>query len=183
MDKCEWEIEFFLELGYDVWTMDYRGFGNSSGTSSESALIEDAAAVYWQITKQFKVQEESLVVWGRSLGSGVAASVAARNKPRMLVLETPYWSLVDVVRQKHPYIPSILFRYRLPSHEYLESVDCPIHLIHGTQDETIPFNSSERLAMHCEESNRRANGHAIMCGKHNLRTCEEFAEISNKILK
>ncbi len=62
------------------------------------------------------------------------------NKPRMLVLETPYWSLVDAVRQKHPYIPSILFRYRLPSHEFLESVNCPIHLIHGTQDEKIPFN-------------------------------------------
>lgn len=183
MDKCEWETAFFLELGYDVWTMDYRGFGGSSGTSSESALEQDAAAVYSQIIKQLKGQEESLVIWGRSFGSGVAASVAASNKPRMLVLETPYWSLVDAVRQKHPYIPSILFRYKLPSHEFLESVNCPIHLIHGTQDEKIPFNSSERLAMLREESNRPANGHAIMCGKHNLRDRREFAEISNKILK
>lgn len=184
MDLCEWEIEFLIEHGYDVWTMDYRGYGQSSGTMSENALKEDANGVYDKIVKE--VSAESLLIWGRSFGSGVTAFVAAETvkKPKMLVLETPYWSLVDAARQKHSYLLPILFRYELPTYDFLKSASCPIHLIHGTQDEKIPFNSSERLFVHCEALGIPIIGHPIMSGKHNLRDREkEFEEIHSKILK
>lgn len=100
MDLCEFQIEFMLGLGYDVWTLDYRGFGDSTGKASEAALKEDAMAVYHKIAAE--INTESVVIWGRSFGSGVAASVAAsaQSKPKMLVLETPYWSLIDAAWQK-----------------------------------------------------------------------------------
>lgn len=182
MDKCEWEIEFMIELGYDVWTMDYRGYGASIGPVSELALKEDAKAVFDKL--QESDASNPVIIWGRSFGSGVAASVvaAAHKKPRMLVLETPYWSLVDAVRQKHPYLPPIVFRYELPVHKFLQSADCPIHLIHGTQDEKIPSNSSDRLLNLCRNQGINAIGYSVMCGKHNLRGLAEFQRIAAMIL-
>ena len=188
MDLCEFQIVFLLELGYDVWTMDYRRYGDSTGEPSEAAFKDDALDVYELITKE--LPEVPIIIWGRSFGSGVAASVAASvaaaktvKKPKMVVLETPYWSLVDLVRQKHPYLPPGIFRYELPIHEFLKSANCPIHLIHGTQDEKIPFNSSERLKVQCESKGNSITGHSIMCGKHDLRDLIEFKEIASKILK
>lgn len=188
MDKCEFQIEFMLKLGYDVWTMDYREYGESNGTISEEALEKDAMAVYNKILAE--IDTASIIVWGRSFGSGVAASVAAAvtddHKPKMLVLETPYWSLVDAAWQKWAIIPPILFRYELPVHEFLMSVNCPIHLLHGTLDEKIPFNSSERLLELCKSSSLQVTGHSIMCGKHDLRdknTHDDFLEKAAIILK
>ena len=182
MNKCEWKIECLIELGYDVWTMDYRGYGGSVGTISELALKEDAKAVFDKMTEEDST--EPIVIWGRSFGSGVAASVAAEanRKPKMLVLETPYWSLVDAVRQKHPYLPPIIFRYELPTYKFLKSARCPIHLIHGTQDEKIPPNSSDRLHDLCETEGIKVTGHSVMCGKHNLRELAEFNRIAASIL-
>lgn len=182
MNKCEWEIEFLIERGYNVWTMDYRGYGDSVGTMSELALKEDAMAVFNKITEMDSA--ELIIIWGRSFGSGVAASVAAgaNRKPKMLVLETPYWSLVDAVRQKYPYLPPIIFRYELPIYKFLKSARCPIHLIHGTQDEKIPPNSSDRLHDLCEAEGIKVTGHSVMCGKHNLRELAEFERITASIL-
>ena len=183
MDQCEWEIDFLLDLGYDVWTMDYRGFGRSRGTISESALKGDALMVLGEIIP--RDPEDSIIIWGRSFGSGVAASVAAAagEKVKMLVLETPYWSLVDLVRQKLPFIPPALFRYELPTHKLLMSATCPIHLIHGTQDEKIPHDSSDRLH---DLKGIDVTGYSIMSGKHNLRderTLTKFEEDAASILK
>lgn len=182
MNKCEWEIEFLIEHGYNVWTMDYRGYGESVGRISELALKEDAKAVFNKMTE--KDSAEPVVLWGRSFGSGIAASVAAEatQKPRLLVLETQYWSLVDAVRQKHPYLPPMAFRYELPTHRFLKSASCPIHLIHGTRDEKISPNSSDRLYDLCQAEGIKVTGHSVMCGKHNLRGMAEFKRITASIL-
>jgi alpha-beta hydrolase superfamily lysophospholipase len=188
MDRCEFQIDLFLDRGYDVWTMDYRGFGKSVGTMSETALKDDAFRVYSQIIP--RDPEKPLIIWGRSFGSGVAAFVAAElvanRKPQLLVLETPYWSLVDLGQQKCPIIPSVLFRYRLPTHEFLKSAGCPVHLLHGTRDEKIHSSASDRLLEFCKSNLIDAKGHSIMCGMHNLRnekTISDFEEKVASILK
>jgi alpha-beta hydrolase superfamily lysophospholipase len=182
MNQCEWEIESFVDLGYEVWTMDYRGFGDSTGPMSEQALIDDARRVFELFLESSKM--ERVVVWGRSFGSGVASAVVAQSKvkPTMLVLETPYWSLMDAVRQSHPYLPPFVFRYELPTYRYIETAGCPIHLIHGTRDEKIPSHSSDRLHERCRELGGKVQGHSVMCGMHNLRDTADFKRIANSIL-
>ncbi len=184
MDLCEWEIELFLRRGYDVWTMDYREFGESTGTLSAIALRQDAKNVYDKITSS-GIEENKIVVWGRSFGSGVAASlIEADSKPGLLVLETPYWSLPDAARYQNLYLPDFLFHYKFPIHQYLTKAECQIELIHGTQDEKIPFSSSERLYLRCHDQLKLTVGrHAIMCAPHNLRPDPEFEVVVNKILK
>lgn len=184
MRLCEWEIEPFLSHGCDVWTMDYREFGDSTGTLSERALKEDAKKVYGKILES-GVDEQEIFVWGRSFGSGVAASlVASGMNPGRLVLETPYWSIPDAARASNFLLPDFLFHYQLPIHRYLAKANCPIDLIHGTADEKIPFSSSERLYRLCQqELNLPVGRHAIMCGPHNLRSEPEFRDVVKQILK
>jgi fermentation-respiration switch protein FrsA (DUF1100 family) len=176
--KCRWEIEPFLDAGYDVWTMDYRTFGDSKGALSEAALLADAQMVYRFLCTSEGVNEQDIVVWGRSFGSGVAAHIAACNSPQLLVLETPYYSLPDAVCQSRPYLLPFLFRYRLPTYFFLDYVNCPVHLIHGTLDEKIPHASSERL----QRKHAKAVLHSIEGGDHNLRTTE-FPKLVEEILQ
>lgn len=166
LQLCRFQPEVFIEAGYDVWTMEYRKYGYSKGPLSEEALLKDAQMLYELVTEEHN--EQSIVVWGRSLGSGIAANIASRNKPRMLVLETPYYSLVDCVRNSYPFIPASLFRYTLPTYRYLESVDCPVHLIHGDADEKIYYESSIKLKTHCNSND--VTVHPFPGGMHNLRT-------------
>ena len=165
MDQCRWEIEPFLNAGYRVWTMDYRGFGESQGALSESKLLGDAKMVYEEILKT----EEIDIIWGRSFGSGIATYLATIESPKRLVLETPYLSVPDAARHTRPYLLPILFCYRLPTIEYIEYVQCPVHIIHGTDDEKIYFESSTKLDDRCRELRLEGKLHKISGGKHNFR--------------
>jgi len=176
---CRWEIEPFLNAGYDVWTTDYRGFGESTGRLSEAALLADAQMVYKRIPKE----DEEIIVWGRSFGSGIAAYVASVNRPKALVLETPYWSLPDAACHSHPYLLPLLFRYHLPTNEYVGYVDCRVHLIHGTKDEKIYFQSSKRLKKRCLEMGVEVLFHPVENGQHNLRPEADFDAVLKDILE
>jgi len=101
----------------------------------------------------------------------------------MLVLETPHWSLVDAVRQKHLYLPPIIFRYELPTYTFLKLADCTIYSIHGTQDEKISSNSSDRLSKLCEDGQFNVARHSIMSGKPNLRDHTTFDKFAKEILE
>jgi len=169
MEQCRWEIEPFLKAGYHVWTMDYRKFGESRGPVNEIRLLGDANMVYEEILKTEQID----IIWGRSFGSGIATYLASLNSPKRLVLETPYWSLPDAAGYTRPFLLSCLFRYRLPTNEYLEYVQCPVHMIHGTADEKISFESSKRLDKLCGEFGLQGKLHEIPGGMHNFRPSEE----------
>ena len=94
MEQCRWEIEPFSNAGYQVWTMDYRGFGESQGAVSENKLLGDATLIYNKILKTDEID----IILGRSFGSGIATYLATIESPKRLVLETPYWSLPDAGR-------------------------------------------------------------------------------------
>jgi alpha-beta hydrolase superfamily lysophospholipase len=181
LEQCRWAIEPLLDAGYDVWAMDYRGFGESTGRPSESALLADAQMVYKRIREE--TDERKMIVWGRSFGSGIAAYLASINSPKAVVLETPYWSLPDAGRHRCPLLLPFLFRYRLPTNVYLGYVDCPVHLIHGTADEEIDFRSSKRLEKRCRELGKDVTLYRIDGGRHVLRGEAGFDAALEKILR
>ena len=179
--QCRWVIEPFLKAGYDVWIMDYRGFGKSTGRRSEAALLADAQMVYKRMRRE--VNEEDIIVWGRSFGSGIAAFIASGNSPKALVLETPYWSLSDAACHSRFYLFPFLFRYKLPTHEYLCEVDCPVYLIHGTADEKIYFESSERLKELGDNLGKKIVFREVPNGEHNLRSSPKFDAFVEEVFK
>ncbi|PWK18147.1 hypothetical protein LV89_04174 [Arcicella aurantiaca] len=137
--------EDFTKNNYDVLMFDYREFGKSTGTLSEKALHTDARYVYSWAKKRFP--EDKIVVYGRSLGTGIATRLASENNPKMLLLETPYFSLIDVGESYFPMLPyNLLLRYKMRTDLCIQAVKCPIHLFHGTKDEVVPYQSSIKLA-------------------------------------
>ena len=135
----------FASVPYDLWIMDYRGFGKSGGTlTGEAALQADAQTLFDAAQERYVGKE--MVLYGRSIGTGVASALAAKYPPKMLILETPYFNFPDLVAELAPWAPAPLLRYRLMNDEHIRDQPFPIHLIHGDRDELIPASHSERLA-------------------------------------
>ncbi len=135
----------FTKNDYDILMIDYRQFGKSTGELSEKALHSDATYIYEWAKKRFP--ENQIVLYGRSLGTGIAARLASENNPKMLLLETPYVNLSDVVNSYFPLIPyNSILKYQFRTDLIIRQVKCPIHFFHGTKDAVVPYKSSLKLA-------------------------------------
>ncbi|WP_313791644.1 MULTISPECIES: alpha/beta hydrolase [Flavobacteriaceae] len=135
----------FTRHGYDVIMVDYRGFGKSTGRRTQKAIKRDMQVVYNKIKE--KVPEKYIILYGRSMGSGFAAKLASMNSPRMLILDAPYYSLSKVAKKFIPFMPlSLLIKFPMPTYKWLKYVNCPIHIIHGTDDRLIPYKTSVKLS-------------------------------------
>jgi pimeloyl-ACP methyl ester carboxylesterase len=137
----------YTRLGYDVFLLDYRGYGKSAGTiSSQAQLLGDVEAAYTQLKTSYA--EQTIVVAGYSVGTGPAAWLAARHHPRFLLLHVPYYSLGDMAAHTiklWPILPSWLLRYPMATNELVQRIGAPVVLVHGDRDEVIPYKSSVRL--------------------------------------
>jgi pimeloyl-ACP methyl ester carboxylesterase len=137
-------VDFTIH-NYDVIMIDYRGFGKSTGKMSQESMKHDALYVYDKLKEV--VKEENIIVYGRSLGTGLATKVASMNKPKMLVLACPYFSMRKNAKRYLPFIPlGLVMRYSMPTYKWIKYVDCPIKIVHGTNDKVIKFASSIRLS-------------------------------------
>lgn len=134
--------QWFREIGISSIGFDYRGFGKSSGWPSEEGLYQDGEAA-WQFARMTTgLAPEKIILFGISIGTGLAARVARDHQPGILVLLAGYTSLVDVVREM-PLLGHLapLLRYRLPTADYLKELrrTCVV-AAHGRLDDTIPFS-------------------------------------------
>lgn len=134
----------FTALGYDVLMPDYRGYGKSRGTITEAALHADAAAWYAHLRERYA--EADIVVYGRSLGTGLAVPIAAAHAPRLLILESPFANFFDVARHYLAILPyRWLLRYPFRSDKAMLRVKCPVYIFHGKRDPVVPYSSALRL--------------------------------------
>ncbi|WP_034258449.1 alpha/beta hydrolase [Altibacter lentus] len=169
----------FTRNKYDVIMVDYRGFGKSTGKRSQKAIKNDLQYVYNTIRE--RVDEKYIILYGRSLGSGFATKLASMNNPKMLILDAPYYSLSKVTGRYMPFMPlSIIMRYPLPTYKWLKYVNCPVRIIHGTQDKLIPFSSSVKLSQIKPKQTRL---YPVIGGGHkNLNNFEEYHKILEEII-
>ena len=169
----------FTRHGYNVLMVDYRGFGKSTGRRSQKAIKRDLQEVYNKIKEL--TTEDRIILYGRSLGSGFAAKLASMNQPKMLILDAPYYSLTKVTARYAPFMPlSLLIKYPLPTYKWLKYVQCPIHIIHGTNDKLIPFKSSIKLSKVNAELTKL---HIVIGGGHkNLNNFESYHKMIHDIL-
>ncbi|MEM7174647.1 MAG: alpha/beta fold hydrolase [Chlamydiota bacterium] len=160
--------EEFTSRGYDFFIMDYRGFGKSTGKLSEKSLCFDAEFIYDYLCHFFS--EKQIIVYGKSLGTGIATYLASNRNPKMLVLESPYFSILDLSPRHLPYLPRflipLLLKYHLRTDRWITKVISPIYIFHGTHDELVPYDSSLRL-LRLLTHKMNANLITIERGKHN----------------
>ena len=138
------EADPFLDSGYDVFMMDYRGFGKSDGSwESEEQLLSDVSLAYEKVLEQY--DESQIIIAGYSLGTGPATYLAARHHPQLLILQAPYFSLVDIMEHDFSFLPTFILKYPLETGNYLPEVEAPVVIFHGDRDNTIYYGSSLKL--------------------------------------
>lgn len=141
--------EYYRRANYDLFMMDYRGYGKSTGQiESEAQLRTDVRAAWATVAPQYTGRK--VVVYGRSLGSGLAAGLsaelgAAQRAPDLTVLVSPYTSMAALAGDHYPWVPQALLRYPMRTDQLLGQVRSPLMLIHGAQDPLIAPRHSESL--------------------------------------
>ncbi len=137
-------VPSFTAKGYEVWMPDYPGFGKSTGERTEQKLYTIAYEV--QKMAAVKYRPEQIIIYGKSLGTGIAAYIASVKPCQRLILETPYYSIPSLFRSyAFMYPASVLSNYKLPTHEFLADVKAPVAIFHGTGDWVVPYRSGARL--------------------------------------
>ncbi|HIE06039.1 MAG TPA: alpha/beta hydrolase [bacterium (Candidatus Stahlbacteria)] len=139
-------IRIFHDLGLSVLIFDYRGYGQSGGRISEQGSYLDGKAVWRFLIKDKGTSPARIILFGRSVGTGVACWLAVQEKPAALILESPFTSIPDLGQELYPYFPvRILCRIRYENLKSISKVSCPILIIHSQDDEIVPIRHGERL--------------------------------------
>jgi pimeloyl-ACP methyl ester carboxylesterase len=142
--RYEDEARLFLKQGYEVWIPDYPTFGKTTGALTEENMYRQAKEVYKLVHSKFDA--EKIIVYGRSLGSGVASYIAAKEKCKRLILETPYSSIPDLMSSYAPIYPTgRMAHFKFPVGEYLQEVQVPVLIFQGTNDGTVPYRCAAKL--------------------------------------
>ena len=168
LDDCAWLVLFFhgnagdrrgrvedcrvfMKSGADVFLIDYRGYADNPGSPDENGLAADARGLWKYATKTLGVDPDRIVLFGESLGGGVAVRLAQEvceqgTPPAGLIVRSTFSSLVDAARFHYPWLPVRLLLWdRYPSAERIAEVTCPVLVVHGTRDRIVPYELGEKL--------------------------------------
>lgn len=132
------------QRGYDVFMIDYRGYGKSGGRCDEAAYYRDARLAYDWLLAKFPAEE--IVIYGRSLGASIASQLATQVTARLLILETPFDNIQHAIETAIPvlYLPQPL-SYHFANDRHLPLIEYPVYIFHGTIDRVVPYRSAATL--------------------------------------
>ena len=134
-------IRIFHTLGLNVLIFDYRGYGRSSGKPSEQGVYRDAETAWHYLTEAREIDPDRIILFGRSLGSAVAAWLATRTRSGAVILESPFTSVPDLAAKLYPLAPvRLLARLEFNTLAAAQAIHSPLLVMHSRQDEIIPFS-------------------------------------------
>jgi hypothetical protein len=172
-------FEAITSDGTGLVALSYRGYAGSSGSPSEQGLLSDAAVTYAFAVAMY--DPARIVLWGFSLGSGIAVAVAAEHQVGGLILEAPYTSIADIAAAAFPFLPArYLLKDTFRSDERIKRVAAPLLVMHGAQDATIPIAFGERLFAMAREPKQfvrfDGGGHADLGSFGAVETARQFID-------
>jgi pimeloyl-ACP methyl ester carboxylesterase len=134
----------YTDLNYDIFILDYRGFGKSEGKiHSQEQFYKDVQLAYDYFKLKYK--EDKIVIIGYSIGTAVAAKLASENNPKYLILQAPYYSLVDLMHSFYGFVPTYILKYKFETFNFVRNTKAPIIIFHGDQDRVIKYQASLKL--------------------------------------
>lgn len=153
----------FTKQGYEVLMIDYPGYGKSRGELTEKKLYNWATIAYKIARKRYAA--DSIIIYGKSMGTGIAAELAAVRDCKALILETPYYDFPSVLDRYLPFYPvRSMLHYQLPTYQYLPSVTAPVTILHGTSDWVVAYSNAKKLSGLLKKTDRLIT---IEGGSHN----------------
>ena len=139
------KINHFKDMNINFLIIAWRGFSGNEGKPTEKGLYEDArSAVRW--LKSNGVGENNIIIYGESLGTGVATEIAQNKNFAGVILESPFTSMVDAGKDKYPYLPvKLLLKDKYESDKKIKNINRPILIMHGKVDNIVPFHMGKRI--------------------------------------
>lgn len=135
----------FMAQGWGIYMMAYRGYSGSGGVPSETGNVADARRAYADLVGT-GVAARDLVLYGESLGSGVATQVAVDSPASGLILDAPFTSITDIGESRYPYLPVRLFlTHRYETIRVIGQVRMPLLVVHGEADGVVPVEMGRRV--------------------------------------
>lgn len=136
--------QVYLDLNYNVFILDYRGFGKSEGQiENEEQFFQDAQLGYDFLKNNFA--ENQIVVVGYSIGTAPASFIAYKNSPQQLILNSPFYNLKTVAKRHYPFIPRFLLKYSFDNQYYVSQTNVPISIYHGNQDKVLFYEDHSKI--------------------------------------
>ncbi|MFM6324037.1 MAG: alpha/beta hydrolase, partial [Microcystis panniformis] len=145
-------LPIFRDLGLATFLFDYRGYGKSTGQTSEEGTYQDVEAAWQYLTQERKIPPQKIIIYGESLGGAIASYIAQttaqqnpQSTPAGLILASTFTSISDRAAELYPFLPiRLLSRFSYNSIERLPKLKIPVLIIHSTEDEIIPFHHGEK---------------------------------------
>jgi pimeloyl-ACP methyl ester carboxylesterase len=159
--------------------IDYPGFGKSTGPLTEDRLYAYSAQLYKLARTRFSA--DSIIIYGKSMGTGIAAQLAAQHNLKLLMLETPYYSIPELVGHFLPLYPvSRMIHYKLPNYAYIPKVLAPVVIVQGDDDGVVPYRQAKRLEPLLKKNDQFIT---IEGGSHNdLSTYPRYHQVLDSLL-
>src|SRR5499427_5345639 len=149
-------IQRFMDEGWGVFMLAYRGYAGSTGRPTEAANVADAGLAYAALVHE-GVAPASIILYGESLGTGIATRLATERPAGGLILDAPYTSIVDVAAQAYPYLPvRHVLQDRYETVTLIGKVHMPLLILHGERDPVIPVAMGRELFRLANEPKRLA---------------------------
>ena len=158
-------VQTFHALGLNVLIFDYRGYGRSEGKPTEAGTYQDARAAWKYLVETRGVSPERIIIFGCSLGGGIAANLAHRHTPAALILESTFTSVPDAGAKMYPFLPiRWLCRFSYDTQAIIGEMNCPILVVHSREDEMVPYEFGQALF-----DAARGDKHMLtISGSHNM---------------
>ncbi len=139
LDNRIYKLNYFKNMDVNFLIIAWRGFSGNKGKPSEQGLYEDGkSTIEW--LKNLGVTEKDIIIYGESLGTGIATEIAQNNKFAGLILETPFTSMIEAAKNFYPYIPvGLLLKDKYKNDKKIENINIPILVMHGEVDQIVPF--------------------------------------------
>ena len=139
-------IKTFHELDLDILIIDYRGYGQSTGKTSEQGTYLDAQAAWDYLVDTRGIPADRIIIFGRSLGGAIGTWLGVQNTPAAVIIESSFSSGVDIARRLYPFLPiHLLTRLQYPVADYASQLNCPVLVVHSRHDEIIPFSMGQAI--------------------------------------
>ena len=140
-----YKLNHFKDMDVNFLIISWRGFSGNSGKASEKGLYKDGiSAINW--LKNKGLVEEDIIVYGESLGTGIATQIVQNKNFAGLILETPFTSMADVAKKFYPYIPvGLLLKDKYENDEKIKNINVPVLIMHGEADQIVPFRMGKKI--------------------------------------
>ena len=145
LENRTYKLNHFKDLNLNFLIIAWRGFNGNSGKPNEIGLYEDAAsAIRW--LKKKGIEEKNIVLYGESLGTGVAVEIAQNKNYAGVILESPFTSMVNMGKKYYPFFPvSLLLKDKFESYKKINNIFVPVLIVHGTVDKIVPYDMGKKM--------------------------------------